>query len=690
MVLTRGSAVVLLLLGVLPFAQWIPAGLSDPGYSRRWLEWGYGAAICVGVGIVASIIARNFAWPVAVPSARVSGIRDGLQRAPVRTDIAIAIACGIVYIGIARTVFDGKPLLIDELVQVFQARMYAGGHLFTPVDQSREFFSVLHMVDIGDRFYSQFPPGWPVMLAVGTILHAEWIVGPVCGALSVFVFARLLRRIYGNEAPLTVMIGSLVFGLGPFAAFQFSSHMSHGPVLMWILMATLALTRVLSPARSPGDGAARWAFLAGVCAGCAFAVRPLDAVAYAVPAAAWMFWRAWKDARLRPAVFAVTIGLVIPVIFVMWVNVRTTGSPTEFGYEALWGPSHGLGFHAAPWGDPHTPQRGIELLSLYVTRLNVYLFETPFPSLFPIIIALVLAESLTAVERYLLIATGLHGLLYFAYWHDGFYLGPRFVTPWIPILVLLAVRCGRLMLRNRIPGAIRSGLVGFLCAAVVIVVAIGVPVRAAQYRAGLASMRPDYGSAAAAAGVTNALVFVRESWGAELVARLWAMGVSRNAAAALYSRVDACVLDHAIRRVELAGTRGGEAEETLRPLMQDSLQVRPSNVSPDSTERMLPGTIYDSTCTARVVADREGYALYPPFLLDHTSGNVYARDIPGRDSILIRRYKGRHAYMVRRDGVDGASPLRWIPLTSDGLVSTLPAPDRLRVNKGVNHATLLR
>ena len=60
-----------------------------------------------------------------------------------------------------------------------------------------------------------------------------------------------------------------------------------------------------------------------------------------------------------------------------------------------------------------------------------------------------------------------------------------------------------------------------------------------------------------------------------------------------------------------------------------------------------------------VEADREGYALLPPILLDDVSGNVYARDLQTRDTAIMRRYPDRTAFMLRRDGVDGNSPLVW-------------------------------
>ena len=51
----RVIAVLLVALGTLPLANWIPAGLSDGGYSRRWFDWLLGAAICGGVGVVVMI-----------------------------------------------------------------------------------------------------------------------------------------------------------------------------------------------------------------------------------------------------------------------------------------------------------------------------------------------------------------------------------------------------------------------------------------------------------------------------------------------------------------------------------------------------------------------------------------------------------------------------------------------------------
>lgn len=646
-------ACAILLLGALPVSTWIAGGLSDPGYARRWSEWLYGSLICAGVGMAFAVLSPGLGSRFRESITRLSGwLRRAVSVAPLRTDAFIALACFIVYVVVAQAVLSGRPLLIDEIVQVLQARLYASGHLSIPVEGPRAFFSVLHVVDIGDRAYSQFPPGWPAMLALGSLARAEWLVGPLCGAAAVFVFARLSRRVFA-DAPLTAACATLLFGFAPFCIFQFASHMSHGPVLLWLLIAVVSLADATSQFRSSS------AFLAGWSAACAFAVRPLDATAFIAPAIAWLMYEAVRNARMRKPLIFAALGTVAPLAAVFVVNLQTTGHALEFGYTALWGASHGLGFHAAPWGDAHTPQRGIELLSLYLTRANAYLFESPFPALLLPAAGLMLGPALTRIERFVVTATCIHAGLYFAYWHDGFYLGPRFIVPWVPALILLSVHGVRAIAAQTRSERGRGALVGAALAGIVLVATIGFPSRSAQYRSGLVSMRSDYSREAERAGAKNALVFVRESWGAQLVARAWERGVSRPVTAGLYSMTDACVLEHALSRLELENVEGREAELALAPLVGDSSRLQASTVSPDTTERMLPGSIYDAACTRHVTEDQAGYALYPPFLLDDRSGNVYARDLGARNSELISRFPERQVFLVRRTGVDGSSPLAW-------------------------------
>ncbi|MBM4192921.1 MAG: hypothetical protein FJ202_00880 [Gemmatimonadetes bacterium] len=670
----RLLAVVVAVLAFLPWSSWLSGGISASPGLYPWSTWLFNT---VAVSVLGALVA--FLW---IRWSSTSRVPDQLRTAtsgstPPRAwrawhvDMVVAAACGAVYVAIAWWVFGGRPLLIDELVQVLQARVFAEGRFATPTDPNPEFFSVLHVVDIGPRTFAQFPPGWSAILAVGWWIGATWVIGPLCGAVAVFAFARFVRLVRPEFNSRVVVGSALVFGLGPFAAFQFASHMSHGPVVAAITLAMVASARAALAAQrvddgldllahgQPHRGLARWMALAGIAFGVAFAIRPLDALGFAVPALMWLAWSCVRGGQWR-AVLSAAAGVAVGVIPVMAFNAATTGSPTVFGYEALWGASHGLGFHAAPWGDAHTPLRGFEIVSIYLARLNTYFLETPIPSLLPALVGLWVAPSLRPIERVLVVSTVLHATAYFAYWHDGFFLGPRFALPWILLLVLSCAWAADALQRRTVSRSfVRVWISASVVATLMVAAANGIPTRAAQYSSGLISMRQDYGSEALRAGARNALVFVRESWGAQVIARLWALGVSRAATATLYSRVDTCVLDSAVASLEGGAARGADVERALRPLLLDSARVVASSISPDTTERMIAGRTYGGECAARVQEDRTGYALYPPFLLDRTSGNRYARSLGSRDTLLLRRYPDLPAFLVTRSGVDGLAPLVW-------------------------------
>jgi hypothetical protein len=171
---------------------------------------------------------------------------------------------------------------------------------------------------------------------------------------------------------------------------------------------------------------------------------------------------------------------------------------------------------------------------------------------------------------------------------------------------------------------------------------------------------------AEAAGVHDALVLVQESWGAQMMVRLWDVGVSRPDAEKLYRRVDACVLEEALSHLESTNVRDTAALAFLHPLMADSARLIPSDLTPGFAERRLPGLAYTPRCIARIDEDRAGYLLYAPWRLVRDS-NVYARWISGRESEIMASFPNRPVYRLRRAGPAVDAPLVWeaVPRPSD-------------------------
>ncbi len=661
----RAAAVVLLTLGFVPWAALLPVHLEMNGLADQLHDWLTGSMLTVGIGAVTWMVSRQRGVHTVPSGAAPARTR----RWHARDAYLVALGALILYAVVATVVFSRRPLLIDEVAQLWQAQRYAEGRLWIAAPAHREFFSFLHLVDLGDRVYAQFPPGGPFMIWLGVLAGAPWLVGPVSGAVCVVLFSRIARAAEPDASRWWVLGATLLFALTPFGVFMFGSYMNHVTALVWILVAVVSLI-ALTEAPRPRMAALGLALLLGFGLGAAATIRPLDAFAFALPAAIWLIVRAGRSRDRWIENILAGIGVAVPFAAMMYVNVQTTGHPLRFGYEVLWGAGHGLGFHAAPWGEPHTPLRGWALASLYQWRLQSYLFETPFPSLVLPVAALWFTRRINAIDRYLLVSGALVIFFYLLYWHDGFYLGPRFVVPLLPILVLWAARVPRVIVEQVHSLHLRRAYAAALIFGAVGAAVFNLPVRVATYRAGLTSMRVDYAQVAEKAGVHDALVFVRESWGAQLVARLWALGVSRPMTESVYRGTDSCNLEQEISALEVQGIRGTAAEQRLAALLgRDSLYVEKSTLTPDPTERVRPGTVYSSVCQQRIEEDRAGFLHYAPLRLVTTGGNVYARDLHARDTLLLADYPARPVYLLVRAGIRVDDPLVFIPLARDSLLA---------------------
>jgi hypothetical protein len=654
----RIAAVLLLVLGLLPLANWIPGGHEAPWYADRIDLWLSGGAILVGAAAILWLAFRRHpqlwregAWQRVAARWHVGGRR---------ADALIAAGAGGMYVVVAQRVLSARPLLIDEVIQLWQARVFAAGKLFLPVSAHPEFTAAMHLVDTGDKVYGQFPAGGPAMLAIGALFGAAWIVGPVFAAIGVYCFARLMRHVEPGQG--TALAAVLLYAFAPFTVFLSGSMMNHVTTTTWLIGAALAMV-VATRDDTPRRG---MALLAGLCLGIAATIRPLDAVAFALPAAVGLAWRLRIGARHVAPLLASGVGVAVPLAILMAINATWTGDPLRFGYIELWGVTHELGFHEAPWGFPHTPARGMELINLYLLRLQTYMFETPAPALLFATIALLLVRRIAAFDRWVLAGSGLLLLAYFGYWHDGFYLGPRFMLPLAPWIALWTARLPGALRERSAPLPVQRATVSVGVLALLIGAIQLQPIRWEQYRNGMLSMRLDPESAADAAGVPDsALVLVRESWGAQLIARMWGLGVSRPDAERIYRRSDACTLDRTLDDAEREGDNAQRFSDRITPFLADTSALLTVRLSPDTTLKTMPGALFTEKCRRRLAEELAGTAVYAP-LINVADGRRYVRDLHARDSLLPREWWSGEAWLLTQSPETGGH-LRFERLNTDSM-----------------------
>jgi hypothetical protein len=655
----RGRAVtkivvaVLVALSLLPVANWIPSERTAPWYPAVARGWVIGTVIvCLAAGLLA---VASFRVPGLWRSGAVAAGLSQFDPATTRGRWLGAGTALVAYLLVSGLVFDGRPLLIDEVVQLFQARTYAAGRLWLPVDPDPAFRSALNLVEHQGRWFGHFPAGWPLVLALGELIRTPWVVGPIVGALTVAAWGAVLAR--AEPRPSVRAGATLLFAVAPFPLFVAASHMNHGPLLLWVLVGLAGWLRYQEQP-NPGLGLA-----IGAAVGMAGITRPADAAAFLVPALVWAGWwarRTGQVGRLGPLV----LGAVVPVSFQLLVNWATTGELLRSGYSLMWGSNVGLGFHEAPYGPPHTPVRGLELLGLNLLRLNRYLFEAPVPGLVAAGASLLLTRTFAAVDRYLLAAAAGLLAIYFSYWHDGFFLGPRFVYPLAPIIAWWTARLPSVVAERFGDGIGRRAAGYGLALSAAGAVAIGIPASIGANSEIQPAMRFDPDRAAAAAGIRHSVILVRESWGAQLLARLWAVGAPRPLAERLYRNIDSCILDQALGRIERGDSVGAIAG--LAGLMADSGRLVRSPFSPDTTERVLDGARYPRACMDRINEDRAGFTLLAPTLQSRRDDLLFVRDLHERNRRLLERYPDRSVHLLYHGR--GDSVPRFVAVDRDSVI----------------------
>ena len=278
--MARVAALVLLVLGLLPIANWIPGGHEAPWYADRLQLWLSGGTIVLGMAVIAGIAVRRYPaiWREGL-WARIASRWRGANR---RADALIALAAALVYATVSRVVFSARPLHVDEVIQLYQARIFASGHLWLPdaviprvhvCDATcstglARFMASFRWSDrrAGDRYPAAPRRGWsarsPRASACMSLRDAPNRGGP--------------RRDRAR--------GAVALAFAPFSCLSLRSMMNTSPPLTWLLVAALALAWRLG-----SDAAAPRASLAdGFAFGMAATIRPLDGASFALPAAVWL------------------------------------------------------------------------------------------------------------------------------------------------------------------------------------------------------------------------------------------------------------------------------------------------------------------------------------------------------------------------------------------------------------------
>lgn len=152
---------------------------------------------------------------------------------------------------ISHTIFDGAPGTYDGCMYMFQARLFSHGMLTAQTPPEPQFFTY-PLIILSDKWYTQFPPGFPGILTLGVLLRIPWLVNPLLGALTIAGIYLIANELYGRR---TAKLSALLACASSFFLFMSSEFLAHTSTLFFITTAFLSFVWMVSkfPSR-PVDG----------------------------------------------------------------------------------------------------------------------------------------------------------------------------------------------------------------------------------------------------------------------------------------------------------------------------------------------------------------------------------------------------------------------------------------------------
>ncbi|HHY54671.1 MAG TPA: hypothetical protein GYA08_04470 [Chloroflexi bacterium] len=263
-----------------------------------------------------------------------------------------------------------------------------------------------------------------VRFAIVQVFLSFWLAALPTAALAALLFLWLQTVTMAVWPRLAAALG---YGLAT-PAFAYANALYGHQLAAFLLFAAFYLL-----ARAPARIGGGRALLVGLLLGFAFVTEYPMALMIA-PIGVYALYGCWRRRQLAP-IFWLAVGGAVVAAGWMWYNITIFGGPLELGYSRseLWAEQHHTGFMSlttptldAVWGITFSPFRGLFLLAPWL------LLALPG-------FVVWWRHGLLRAEWWLTLSITAAIFLFNAsssMWWGGFAVGPRYLLPMLPFLVL--------------------------------------------------------------------------------------------------------------------------------------------------------------------------------------------------------------------------------------------------------------
>jgi 4-amino-4-deoxy-L-arabinose transferase-like glycosyltransferase len=483
--------------------------------------------------LVSVVVGRTAKTQRAQSSQTIDESHAGLLERPYVAPLLFIVGGTVLAAAACLLMLDGIPHVQDDVAYIFQGKIFALGRSWVPTPPGPEFFANGFIQMFEGRWFTKYPPGYPLLLVPALWAGMPWLVNALSAGVTLALVYMTGRRVYIRY--VAVWAGLLGL-LSPWIILMSGSYMSHPTTMMWVALFAYAVVRTRDEGRGTMDdgrigaivhrpSSLVWPLLGGFAMGMAFITREWTAIGIGAGAAIWALGDvivAGRERWVRLGRYALMlVGFVPPLLFLLYENRQLTGDWFRLAQDLVgsydtpgFGPGHGDAVG-------HTPALGVYNTLVYLRTLATMFDGWPAPlALAPVFLGLFAWVGEGSRKRLgwdlfnVMCVLGLVGA-YFLWWSSTTVFGPRYWYEAMPFLLLLAGRgldlLGRLAgigLGGALAARLRWGAPGVLFAVLALYnVTQSIPYQVTQYR--------DYNGISATAlrnsedaGLKNALVFV--------------------------------------------------------------------------------------------------------------------------------------------------------------------------------------
>lgn len=373
---------------------------------------------------------------------RLKGSVAVLRRVGQRHPLLIAVPLALLLLGIslhaAEVILEGIPHSQDEVVYLFQAKIFASGYLYLPSlpIRVRRFFDHEFIINNG-KWYGKYSPGHPLALVPGMAIGLPSFANALAGATATILLFALAARFYSLR---TAVLACLLFAVSPFSILMSASFLSHAIALLFTLL--FFLTMMSAVVSTCPERRSRLASIAGLSVGAVFLTRPYNAIGLllytAVCLGGILASRKASGAHWLKMAICFMVPLSLLALAHLAYNWVLTGSPLVFPQQA-YSPYDTIGFgtRGVEWGAEFGWDEAVKHVKdnyralkkvlvawpgfyMIVAGLLAFLGRRRWPSLF--------------LFPYVPIQVAAYGI----YFHGGIFYGPRYWYEATWVLLVLA------------------------------------------------------------------------------------------------------------------------------------------------------------------------------------------------------------------------------------------------------------